>query len=98
MGDLEIDPAARTVTLSGEPVELPPRAFDLLSALAFQAGQVISVDDLLTRVWGPEYAGESQVVYVHIRWLREKLETDPNRPRRIVTVRGVGYKLVPQDA
>jgi DNA-binding response OmpR family regulator len=54
---------------------------------------VLSVDDLLARVWGAEYVGEPQVVYVHIRWLREKLETDPKHPKRIITVRGVGYKL-----
>jgi DNA-binding response OmpR family regulator len=58
---------------------------------------VLSVDDLLARVWGAEYLGESQVVYVHMRWLREKLEEDPQHPQRIVTVRGVGYKLVPHD-
>jgi DNA-binding response OmpR family regulator len=94
VGDLMIDPAAHIVTLAGRPVDLSPREFDLLQALAQEAGRVVSVDDLLTRVWGAEYAGESQVVYVHIRWLREKLEQDPRRPRRIVTVRGVGYKLV----
>jgi DNA-binding response OmpR family regulator len=75
-------------------VTLAPREFDLLHALAADAGRVISVDELLSRVWGAEYAGEPQVVYVHIRWLREKLEQDPGRPQRIVTVRGVGYKLL----
>jgi DNA-binding response OmpR family regulator len=77
---------------------LPPREFDLLHALALEARHVVSTDELLARVWGAEYAGESQVVYVHVRWLREKLEEDPQRPRRIVTVRGVGYKLEPQEA
>ncbi len=59
---------------------------------------MISTPDLIARVWGAEYDGEPQVVYVHVRWLREKLEDDPNRPRRIVTMRGVGYKLEPQAA
>jgi DNA-binding response OmpR family regulator len=95
VGDLVIDPAAHTVTVDGNPVDLTPREFDLLYVLAREAGSVVSVDDLLARVWGAEYAGEPQVVYVHIRWLREKLEDDPAHPRRIVTVRGVGYKLVP---
>ena len=95
VGDLTIDAAARTVTLRGQPVELPRLEFDLLHALALEAGHVLSMDELLARVWGPEYVGEPQVVYVHIRWLREKLEDDPHNPRRIVTVRGVGYKLVP---
>ncbi len=70
----------------------------MLYALAQRPGEVVSVDDLLAQVWGAEYAGEPQVVYVHIRWLREKLEADPNRPRRILTVHGAGYKLVPQEA
>jgi len=97
-GDLAIDPAAHTVTVGSRPVDLPPREFDLLYTLAQEAGHPISVDELLTRGWGAAYAGESAVVYVHIRWLREKLEADPNRPRRIITMRGVGYKLEPQGA
>ncbi len=92
--DLVIDPAAHTVTLDGRPVELTPREFDLLYALAQEAGRVLSVDELLARVWGAEFLGQPQVVYVHIRWLREKLEDGPQHPRRIVTVRGVGYKLL----
>jgi DNA-binding response OmpR family regulator len=98
VGDLMIDPAAHIVTISGRPLKLPPREFDLLHVLALEAGHVVSVDDLLARVWGAEYAGESQVVYVHIRWLREKVEGDPHRPRRIISMRGVGYKLEPQEA
>ena len=97
VGDLVIDPAAHTVTVGGQPVGLSPREFDLLHALALEAGHVVSVDDLLVRVWGAEYEGESQVVYVHIRWLREKIEEDPHDPRRIITVRGVGYRLEPTE-
>ena len=92
-GGIVIDQAAHTVSVDGRPVELAPREFDLLAALAQEAGHVLSVDDLLARVWGAEYVGEPQVVYVHIRWLREKLEDDPKHPKRIVTVRGVGYRL-----
>jgi len=95
VGDLTIEPAAHVVTLAGQPLELAPREFALLHTLALQAGQVVSIDDLLTQVWGAEYVGEPQVVYVHIRWLREKLEADPKHPTRIITVRGVGYKLEP---
>ncbi|HQE91446.1 MAG TPA: response regulator transcription factor [Anaerolineae bacterium] len=94
VGDLVIDPAAHTVAVAGKTINLAPREFDLLVVLAQETGRVLSVDELLTRVWGAEYVGEPQVVYVHIRWLREKLEADPPHPRRIVTVRGVGYKLV----
>ena len=97
VGDIEIDPAAHTVVIGDKSVELTPREFDLLYALALNAGQVLSVDDLLARIWGAEFVGQPQVVYVHIRWLREKIETDPNHPERIVTVRGVGYKLESHD-
>ena len=93
VGDLTIDPQAHTVTLKGRPLNLPPREFDLLHVLALEAGHVVSTDDLLARIWGAEYSGEPQVVYVHIRWLREHLEDHPNYPRHILTVRGVGYKL-----
>ena len=96
-GDLVIDRAAHTVTVSGQPLDLPPREFDLLCVLAESADQVVSVDELLATIWGAEYQGEPQVVYVHIRWLREKLEKDPNHPKRIITLRGVGYKLLSQE-
>ena len=97
VGDLVVDTAAHSVTIGGQPVELPPLEFELLHALAENAGHVLSVDDLLDRVWGEEYIGQPQVVYVHIHWLRERLEEDPQVPQRIVTVRGVGYKLEPLD-
>jgi len=96
IGDLTIDPGAHTVTLGGQPVELRPREFDLLHALALHPNSVVSVDDLLTTVWGAEFIGEPQVVYVHIRWLRKRIEANPDEPQRIVTVHGVGYKLIPQ--
>jgi DNA-binding response OmpR family regulator len=96
VGDLAIDPAAHIVRIGGEEIELPPREFDLLHTLAIEAGRVLSPDDLLARVWGAEFVGEPQVVYVHIRWLREKIEDDPHKPKRILTIRGVGYKLAPQ--
>ena len=96
VGDITIDPQAHTVQVAGRPVALSPREFDLLHAFALQSGRVISVDDLLARVWGAEFVGQPQVVYVHIRWLREKIETDPDHPQRILTVRGVGYKFQPQ--
>jgi DNA-binding response OmpR family regulator len=96
VGDLEIDPQAHTVLCAGSSISLSPREFDLLLLLATQPEKVFSTEDLLAQVWGAEFVGQPQVVYVHIRWLREKLEADPGRPKRILTVRGVGYKLVPQ--
>jgi DNA-binding response OmpR family regulator len=96
VGDLEIDPQSHTVSRAGRYLDLSPREFDLLLALASQPEKVIPTEDLLSQVWGAEFIGQPQVVYVHIRWLRQKLESDPNHPQRILTVRGVGYKLIPQ--
>ena len=94
VGDLVIDPKAHTTRVAGRAVELSPREFDLLLVLARAAGQVLTTDELLDQVWGAEFVGEPQVIYVHIRRLREKIENDPNRPQRVVTIRGVGYKLM----
>lgn len=98
VGDLSIDPAAHLVTVAGRSLDLTRREFDLLHAFALQPHTVIGVDELLGRVWGAEFIGQPQVVYVHIRWLREKIEENPNKPRRILTVRGIGYKLEPVAA
>ncbi len=97
VGDLIIDPAAHTVVVAGKSLHLPAREFAVLNTLAQEAGYVVEMDDLLTRVWGEEFLGEPQVVYVHIRWLREKIEEDPNKPKRLLTVRGRGYKLMPYE-
>jgi DNA-binding response OmpR family regulator len=97
VGSLQIDPAAHTVSFKNGTLELSPREFDLLYTLARSAGQVIPTEDLITRVWGAEFIGQPQVVYVHIRWLREKLESDPNKPRHILTIRGIGYKYQPEE-
>lgn len=97
-GDLNLDPLKHTVTLAGKPLELTRREFDLLHVLALHPNEVLSTQDLLSEVWGAEYVGEPQVVYVHIRWLREKIEAKPEKPKRILTVRGVGYKLVPKES
>jgi DNA-binding response OmpR family regulator len=97
LGDMSIDPAFHSVTVGGRAVELSPREFDLLHTLALEPNRVFSVDELLGRVWGAEFVGQPQVVYVHIRWLREKIEEDPQKPQRLLTVRGVGYKLAPKE-
>jgi DNA-binding response OmpR family regulator len=96
VGDLEIDADAHTVSRDGNAIDLSPREFDLLFLLASQPEKVFSTEELLAQVWGAEFVGQPQVVYVHIRWLRQKLETEPDDPQRILTVRGVGYKLIPQ--
>jgi DNA-binding response OmpR family regulator len=93
-----IDVRAHTVTLCDQKLRLPPRTFELLAFLHSRAGEVVPVNTLMTEVWGQDFTGEPQALYVHIRWLREKLEADPNHPRRILTVHGAGYKLVPQES
>jgi DNA-binding response OmpR family regulator len=93
-GDILIEPAAREVRIGGRKVELAPKEFDLLLLLAQHAGRVLSTAEILETVWGAEWIGESQTLYVHVRWLREKIEEDPAQPRRLITVRGAGYKLV----
>jgi DNA-binding response OmpR family regulator len=95
VGDVRIDPASHSVRVGTRDVDLPPKEFEILLALAREKDRVLSVDDLLTRIWGAEWVGESQTVYVHIRWLREKIEEDPAHPRRLITVKGAGYKFVP---
>ena len=94
VGDLTIDPWSRTVTQAGRAIELTPKEFDVLFALAVEPDRVLTLDDLLARVWGAEYDGQPQIVYVNIRWLRQKLEKDSHNPTHLISVRGVGYKLV----
>jgi two-component system OmpR family response regulator len=93
IGDLEIDINRHQASYKGSPLELSPKEFDLLSFLARNRGFVFSREQLLEKVWGYDYAGNTRTVDVHIRWLRQKLEVDPNRPELILTVRGTGYKL-----
>jgi DNA-binding response OmpR family regulator len=93
-GDLEIDPAAHQVLRGGVPVALTPKEFDLLVFLVRHRGQVFSAERLLEQVWGYDSTAGTSTVPVHIRGLREKLEDDPSQPRRIETVRGVGYRFV----
>lgn len=94
VGELRIDPSAHTAYVAGKLVELSPKEFDLLYYMTQHVNRVLSMPDLLAQVWGADWIGESQTLYVHIRWLREKIETDPGHPQRLLTVRGVGYKLV----
>jgi two-component system OmpR family response regulator len=93
ISDLEVDLARHQATLSGTKLELTPKEFDLLVFLARNRGLVFSREQLLERVWGYDYAGDTRTVDVHIRWLREKIEVNPAKPKRLVTIRGVGYKL-----
>jgi DNA-binding response OmpR family regulator len=92
-GDLEIDFASHRVSLGGSVLDLSPKEFELLAFLARYKGRAFSRDSLLEKVWGYDYEGDTRTVDVHIRWLREKIEDNPAKPRRILTVRGVGYKF-----
>ncbi|HEY7121481.1 MAG TPA: response regulator transcription factor [Solirubrobacterales bacterium] len=94
VGTLRIDPGARSVTLSGEPLKLARREFDLLAELARNAGQVVTREDLMSRVWDVNWFGSTKTLDVHIRTLRRKLGDDSANPRFIETVRGVGFRLL----
>ena len=95
VGDLEVVPEAGEVRRGGELVHLTRTEFRLLCELASSPGRVFSRELLLERVWGYDYFGDGRLVDVHVRRLRTKVEGDPARPRHVVTVRGLGYKLQP---
>lgn len=92
-GNLTMDLNRREVSLDDQQVSLKPKEFDLLCYLVQHQGHVLSRDRILEKVWGWDYHGESRTVDVHIRWLRKKIEEDPSNPKRILTVRGVGYRF-----
>ncbi|MDQ3699650.1 MAG: response regulator transcription factor [Chloroflexota bacterium] len=92
-GQLEIDPSQRRVLRKGKEVAFKPKEFDLLSFLLRHPGQVFSREQLLDQVWGYGHVGDIRTVDVHIRWLREKIERDPSKPKVLDTVRGVGYRV-----
>lgn len=94
VGDISIDPAGRVVMRADEVIELTPKEFGVLLYLARSPGLVRTAHEILQNVWGENWIGEEQTIYVHIRWLRTKLEDDPGNPTRVITVRGAGYKLV----
>jgi DNA-binding response OmpR family regulator len=95
VGELDIRPDEGIVLRAGEPLSLTKTELRLLAELAQQTGRVISREELLERVWGYGYFGDSRLVDVHIRRLRTKVEREPSNPRHILTVRGLGYKLAP---
>jgi len=93
INDLEIDSARHRALLRETILNLTPKEFDLLVFLAKNKGFVFNREQLLEKVWGYDYAGDTRTVDVHIRWLRQKIEIDPAHPRNLLTVRGAGYKL-----
>lgn len=93
VGDVTLDPSEHSVKVRGEPVALPLKEFELLHLLLANAGRVLSRDVLIDRVWGSDYVGDTKTLDVHIKRLRSRIEDDPGRPTRIVTIRGLGYKF-----
>ncbi len=91
--NLTIDLTRREVTLNGKPVQLKPKEYELLLFFAEHRRQMLSREFILERVWGWDYIGDSRTVDVHVRWLRQKIESDAAEPKRIVTVRGGGYRF-----
>jgi DNA-binding response OmpR family regulator len=93
-GNLRIDPRSHEAWLDGKPLSLSPKEFALMYFLARNAGQVFSREALLDRVWGRDAFVSARTVDVHVRWLRTHIEPNPEKPVRIMTVRGVGYKFL----
>jgi len=91
--NLVVNQTRREVTLNNEPLQLKPKEYELLLFLAEHKGQMLSREFILERVWGWDYIGDSRTVDVHIRWLRQKIESDSAKPERIITVRGGGYRF-----
>jgi DNA-binding response OmpR family regulator len=94
-GTLSLEPLAHRVTYDGRVIPLAPREFALLQFFMSHPDRVFATDEIIEHVWGSEFVGEPQVLYVQIRSLREKLERDPSHPEHLRTLRGVGYKFVP---
>lgn len=92
-GDVSIDLRRRVASRSGKPLPLKPKEFELLAFLARNSGRAFTREQLLRQVWGYEFAGDTRTVDVHVRWLRQKIEAEPAKPVRLITVRGVGYRF-----
>ena len=93
-GDLTIDLDGHQAFLNDNEVDLKPKEYDLLVLLITNPGRAFTRDQLLEKVWGYDFGGDSRTVDVHIRWLRKKIEPEPSSPRRIITIRGMGYRFV----
>jgi two-component system, OmpR family, response regulator RegX3 len=94
-GPVRMDVERHVVTVGGSPVQLPLKEFELLELLLRNAGRVLTRGQLIDRVWGADYVGDTKTLDVHVKRLRSKVEPEPSTPRYIVTVRGLGYKFEP---
>jgi two-component system OmpR family response regulator len=93
INDIEIDVSRHKVTRRGAPLDLTPKEFELLTFLANNKGIVFDRERLLEKIWGYNYGGDTRTIDVHVSWLREKIEENPETPRLLLTVRGIGYKI-----
>ena len=94
-GPVRMDVDRHVVTVRGEPVAMPLKEFDLLELLVRNAGRVLTRAQLIDRVWGADYVGDTKTLDVHVKRLRAKVEAEPGQPVHLVTVRGLGYKFEP---
>lgn len=94
-GPVRMDIERHVVSVNGEPVSLPLKEFELLEMLLRNSGRVMTRGQLIDRVWGSDYVGDTKTLDVHVKRLRSKVEPDPSAPQHIVTVRGLGYKFEP---
>ena len=94
-GPVRMDVERHVVTVDGDSVQLPLKEFELLELLLRNAGRVLTRGQLIDRVWGADYVGDTKTLDVHVKRLRSKVEPEPSTPRYIVTVRGLGYKFEP---
>lgn len=95
VGPVRLDASRHTVSVRGEAIRLRLKEFELLALLLRNAGRVLTRGQLIDRVWGTDYVGDTKTLDVHIKRLRDKLELDPSEPHHVVTVRGLGYKFEP---
>ncbi|WP_342318935.1 response regulator transcription factor [Corynebacterium mayonis] len=93
VGRVKMDVERHTVLVDGQPVPMPLKEFDLLEYLMRNAGRVLTRGQLIDRIWGANYVGDTKTLDVHVKRLRTKIEVEPSRPKQLVTVRGLGYKL-----
>ena len=91
-GRVRMDVERHTVSVDGEPISMPLKEFDLLEYLLRNAGRVLTRGQLIDRIWGADYVGDTKTLDVHVKRLRSKIEQEPSRPQHLVTVRGLGYK------
>ena len=94
VGDIEMSPLRYEAKVKGELIDLRPREFELLYFLCDNAGNLVSREELFDQVWGYSFAGNSKTLDVHIQRIRERIEENPKKPKRLMTIRGMGYKLI----